>query len=173
MTDPKVVHIKFGWTGDLNRLNELLKPLGKALETLDLPKIDVDLQSTVEIAANYSSIEPVRSIVEPWIDAWGGDEWGESMRALHSAGQVDYGLDDEDCARVMRILWKNLDAQKDWMDIEGHEYGLNDPEVQAEAAKRACEARDYWLKGGNLGVGKSAEIAKATIDSLPTWLFEA
>jgi hypothetical protein len=132
----------------------------------------MDVQTPVVITADYASITAIHDICEPWIEAWGGDEWGESMRYLLGATHTDYGLDDEDCARVARILWKNLDALKDWMDAEGHQYGLNEPDVRERAEREARKARDYWLKGGNLGdFGDTIAKTRATIDTLPGWLF--
>lgn len=125
------------------------------------------------VKPHYASIQPARDLVEPWIDIWGGDEWGDSMRALHDAAHTNYGFSDEDCALFADRLLANLFQQKVWMDEEGVDYNLSSPESEAQARAECRKSRDYWLKGGNLGDAETARIAKETMDQLPTWMFEA
>lgn len=128
----------------------------------------------------YASINAVRDICEPWIELWGGDEWGESMRDLHGAAHTSYGLSDEDCATVAEILIRNVIALKEeWIEGEDYDmwgYGYDDesgPAALAETRKKSSEARDYWLKGGNLGdFSRTIQDAKETIEQMPAWLFE-
>jgi hypothetical protein len=164
------VRAAFHWDGDHDELDRLLEPLAEAIKKQNHPEPDIDVDSVIVITADYLSINAARGIARPWIRAWGGDEWGESMESLYEAGHTSHGLDDDDCARVTRILWKNLQAQKEWMDAEGHSYGLNEDEDRERAEEEAREARDYWLKGGNLGEDSRGE-AKVTIDSIPKWVF--
>lgn len=124
----------------------------------------------MEVPANYVSIHALRDICRPWIEAWSGDEWGESMEALLQACTTNYGLSDEDCAQIALIMWNNLQSQREWMDTEGYMYGLTGNDEHA--AEEAREARDYWLAGGNLGTDQDKEIAKALIESLPGWVFK-
>jgi hypothetical protein len=134
----------------------------------------------IEVAPDYISIETVRNICEPWIDLWGGDEWGESMRDLHGACRTSHGFSDEDCALFATKLLENLISLKEeWIDREG--YGLwgysyddeNGALALAETRTNAREARDYWLKGGNLGDwAGSPTKAQVVIAQMPSWLFE-
>lgn len=129
-------------------------------------------QLTIKVEPDYISISAIADICEPWIEIWSGDEWGESLRAAHSATHTDYGLSDEDCATIAEIVVRNVIEQKVWMDEEGRDYELSSDELEATAAQEAREQRDYWLKGGNLGEWRGApDIAKRTIDQLPGWLF--
>lgn len=126
----------------------------------------------VKILPTYASIECVRDICEVWIEAWSGDEWGESMDSLLSASHTSYGLDDEDCAVLARMLIRNLGVMKKWMDAEGRSYGLTSDELEAKLQERSRELREYWRKGGNLGSWEPAELAaNETLDTLPGWLF--
>lgn len=119
------------------------------------------------IRPKYGAIESVRDICEPWIEAWGGDEWGDSMFNLHGAAHTSYGLSDEDCAVVAEILLRNVILGKEF----GDEYG--DPDREALARSEATERRDYWLKGGNLGDwATTIEDAKSSIEQMPDWFFE-
>ncbi len=135
--------------------------------------------SRITVKPEYVSINAVRDIAEPWIDLWGGDEWGESMRDALGASHTSYGFTDEDCATIAEILINNLIPMYDW----AHDYGsgpwgygwdAEDGErAVAETRKTAREARDYWLNGGNLGDWADGPVkAKETIDQLPNWLFE-
>jgi hypothetical protein len=127
---------------------------------------------SVKVAPEYASIECVRNLCEPWLEIWGGDEWGESMRDLHGACHTSYGFSDEDCALFASKLFENLAAQKAWMDDEGKGYGLTTPEQNAEAAARCRELRDYWQKGGNLTDWEPAvKAANETLDTVPAWVF--
>lgn len=133
----------------------------------------------IKVEPKYGSINAVRDICEPWIELWGGDEWGESMRDLHGASQTSYGLTDEDCATIAEILIRNVIALKnDWIDSDGYPmwgYGYdNESGAKAldEVWRATDKARAYWLKGGNLGTwGTTADDAKRVIDQMPLWLF--
>lgn len=126
------------------------------------------------MSPTYGAINAVRDICEPWIEIWSGDEWGESMRDLHGAAHTSYGLSDEDCATLAEILLRNVIAMHKWVEFEGHDYGLSTPEQEVQARAEATRLRDYWLKGGNLGTwGTTAEDAKAVIDTMPDWMFDA
>lgn len=127
---------------------------------------------TIHIAPEYSAISAVRDICEPWIEVWGGDEWGESMFSLHAAAHTSYGFDDEDCALFATRLYENLMSQKVWMDEDGEDYGLNEPEVRKQAQTVAAERREYWLKGGNIPSEHSVAQATSVIEQMPAWLFE-
>jgi hypothetical protein len=166
------VTLKFGWAGTDEELNEILRPLVEVLEGQEKQALDIDVSVPLVITPDYASINAFKSIVGPWIDCYGGDEWYDVMSPLHQAIHTDYGLDDDDLARICRILWKNIDSMHEWMESEGHDYGLSSLEEEAEAAERARGAREYWLNGGNLTNSDHAKsTAKATIDSLPRWLF--
>ncbi len=122
--------------------------------------------------ARYGAIQAVRDVCEPWIEIWGGDEWGESMRDLYGAAHTSYGLMDEDCALLAEMLLRNIIAQREWIEDEGHSYGLSTPEQESYAREKATDAREYWLKGGNLGrFGSTIEDAKSVIDTMPAWMF--
>lgn len=124
------------------------------------------------IRPTYGAIEPVRDICEPWVEIWSGDEWGESMEGLLAASHTSYGLDDADCALIAAILLRNVIAQHEWMEEEGHSYGLSMPDDEEQARKEATESRDYWLKGGNLGsFHTTIEDAKSSIAQMPDWMF--
>lgn len=126
---------------------------------------------SVKVTPDYASISSVRDICEPWISQWGGDEWGESMANLHGACHTDYCFSDEDCALFASKLIENLEVMKLWVDTEGQGYGFDEP-VDIEAAQQQCrEARDYWLKGGNIQSEHCIAKAKETIDTMPGWLF--
>lgn len=166
------VRIRFDWTGETERLHELLTPLADEVRATKQEELDIDVQTgDVVITAEYASINAVREICKVWIDLWGGDEWGESMDALYQASHTSYGLSDGDCARVTRILWKNLQSQKEWMDDEGHEYFDFSDEDMERVYEETRRMRDYWRNGGNLGPGPDADIGTATIASMPRWLF--
>lgn len=125
------------------------------------------------IRPNYGAIEAVLDICEPWIEIWGGDEWGDSMFALHSAAQTSHGFYDADCAVLAEILLRNLISQQVWIEQEGHSYGISSPEQEEEARAEATRLRDYWLKGGNLGdFHTTIEDAKSSIDQMPDWMFD-
>lgn len=120
------------------------------------------------IRPRYGAINAVRDICEPWIEAWGGDEWGESMWSLYSASHTSYGLTDEDCAIIAEILLRNVIGQKELDE----EYGFASEDQLEYARANAREARDSWLKGGNLGDwGTTIEDAKSSIDQMPDWFF--
>lgn len=125
----------------------------------------------IVIEPSYAAIQSVRDLCEVWIDLWGGDEWGDSMRALHAAAHTNYGFSDEDCALFTTRLLANLLDQKVWMDDEGRDYGLSNDEDEAAAQAECRKIRDYWLKGGNLGDKQTANTAKATMEMLPSWMF--
>lgn len=125
------------------------------------------------VQPNFVSINTVTNICEPWIELWGGDEWGESMSSLLSACHTSYGFSDEDCALFAQKLLDNLDSQHDWMLEEGYSYGFMEEDDLARTRKEACEQRDYWLNGGNFsGDEPSKKIAAETIATLPSWLFD-
>lgn len=133
----------------------------------------------IEVRPQYASINAVADICEPWIDLWGGDEWGESMSALHSACHTSYGFSDEDCALFASRLINNLIATApDSYEYSGGFWGYGwdgtDGRAALEQTRAKCqEAREYWLSGGNMGCwGTSAEDAKHVIDQMPSWLFE-
>lgn len=123
---------------------------------------------SIRVIPKYGAIEAARDICEPWIHAWGGDEWGDSMYNLHGAAHTDYGFSDEDCALFAQKLIDNLIAARDNVlenDI------ATEQEMQL-AAEEAAKQRDYWLAGGNLGDwGTTKSDAKSVIDQLPGWLF--
>ncbi len=127
--------------------------------------------SQVKVQSNYPSIQCIRDLCEPWIDAWGGDEWGDSMYNLHGASHTDYGFSYEDCALFAFKLIENLEAMKVWMDDEGRELGIFDPKEEAEAQERCHTIRAYWLEGGNLKSESARQRAKETLATVPGWLF--
>ena len=129
-------------------------------------------EAGILVTPAYASINAVADICEPWIELWGGDEWGESMLNLQGACHTNYGFSDEDCALFASKLIENLVTQREWMLYEGWAYGFMEPDALESARKRCRELRDYWLQGGNLKDERSAADAKATIDTMPTWLFE-
>lgn len=137
------------------------------------------MASSIEVPPEYVCIESIRDICEPWIELWGGDEWGESMRDLHGACHTSYGFSNEDCALFASKLIDNLIFLKeDWIDGDGYDmwgYGYdseNGALALAETVKKCRDSREYWLKGGNLGDwNEGPERAKALIDTLPGWLF--
>lgn len=126
----------------------------------------------VIVKPDYASIQPVRDLIEPWLEIWGGDEWGDSMRALHAAAHVDYGFSDEDCALFANKLLEYLFSQKTWIDEEGKTYGLSTVEQEREAKAECRKTRDYWLNGGNLGDKRTIATVRSTIKKLPDWMFE-
>jgi len=119
----------------------------------------------------YASIQPVRDLCWPWIDLWGGDEWGDPMRALHAASHIDYGFSDKDCAVLARMLLRNLISQKKWMDERGPEYELSYKENEECVRARCCELREYWRNGGPLGDSETGKISTETIKLMPDWMF--
>lgn len=126
----------------------------------------------IKIQPKYASINLVTDLCEPWIELWAGDEWGESMEALHRACHTSYGFSDEDCARLASILFENLEFMKGWMDDEGHDYGLTSDEDEAEVQAKCREIRDYWRKGGNLSHWYPAvTAAQETLKTIPAWIF--
>jgi hypothetical protein len=136
------------------------------------------MSETIHIEPAYSAIEAVRDILKPWIELWGGDEWGDSMSALHSAGHTSYGLDDADCALVTEILARNVLSMPKFYEevgepIWGYGWGPDDgPVALANTRKESREARDYWLEGGNIKSERSKDSAKNAILALPDWMFE-
>lgn len=117
------------------------------------------------LAAKYGAIEAARDICEPWI-AMEGTEWGESMHGLHAAAQTSYGFSDEDCALFASKLVENL--------VVAHEDFFNyyDEEEISQSQETSRKAREYWLKGGNLGDwGTTKDDAKSAIDLFPSWIF--
>lgn len=122
----------------------------------------------IEVNPSYGSIEPVREVCEVFMDLWSGDEWGESMAALHSAGHTDYGMSDEDCAVVTGMLLKYIIEQKGWMETEGRVACLWDQDEFEEAQKHCAEIRDRWLKEDFEPTRKEAEEILA---KLPDWMF--
>jgi hypothetical protein len=129
----------------------------------------------IRVAPNYCAINAVRDIVEPWIELWGGDEWGESMRSAHSAAHTSYGFTDEDCAIFAEKLLENILFMKEFWDNNGEGlWGYSFDEIDgaralADARAESTKARDYWLEGGNL---KGDTGAVDLIAQLPEWLFE-
>lgn len=133
----------------------------------------------LDVKPSYGAINAVRDICLPWIRLHGGDEWGESMSALYSACHTNYGFTDEDCALFASKLYDNLISMVHWLIMDGEPpwgYGYDELNGRAALAKtqdQAAEAREYWLKGGNLGDwGTTKDDAKAVIDQMPKWLFE-
>jgi hypothetical protein len=126
----------------------------------------------------YVSIESVREICEPWIELWGGDEWGDVMRALHMASTTDYGFSDEDCALFTSKLIENLIIMKiNWRDLGedlwGYGYSPEDGKKAVAETRRKCRViRDTWLDGDTFNFPERNKIVKETLDSLPKWLFE-
>lgn len=155
--------------------SELPKGFSLPEEEKKAPEITVP----VVIKPEYSSIHCVADICEPWIELWGGDEWGESMRDLHGACHMDYGFSDEDCALFASKLIENLIFLKeDWIDGDGYDmwgYGYsaeNGPIALEETYQRCRDLRDYWSEGGNLkSFEPSKTVANETLDTLPKWLF--
>lgn len=127
---------------------------------------------TVKVTPDYASISCVAALCEPWIELWGGDEWGDSMRNLHGACHTDYGFSDEDCALFASKLFENLMIHKQWVDEEGHSYGFWQAD-DVESVQAECrEIREYWAKGGNLTDWEPAiQAAKATLETIPGWVF--
>lgn len=119
----------------------------------------------IKVPPRYPAIETIRDISEPWINIWSGDEWGESMSALHTACHPDYGFSNEDCAVMAQMLWDNLMSAKEWAD-DYHD----DEEATLEAIELAKIAKADWLEGGGHG-GDAAELAKNCIDQMPGWVF--
>ena len=129
------------------------------------------MTTEVLVTPEYVSIQCIRDICEPWLEIWGGDEWGDSMWNLHGAAHTSYGLSDQECAVIAKMLVDNVIIMKDWVDNEGSDYGFLDNFEHAR--KESTQRRDYWLKGGNLGDWADGPAkAKATIDTLPDWMFE-
>lgn len=133
----------------------------------------------IKVDANYSAINAVRDICEPWIELHGGNEWGESMRDALGASHTSYGFTDEDCATIAQIMINNLLSMIGWLIRDGEGpwgYGYDEEDGRlalAQTQAEAAESRDYWLAGGNLGTfGDSGDKAKAVIDQMPIWLFE-
>lgn len=141
------------------------------LQLMDPSALGV-VRKVANIQPTYASIECVRDICEPWIQHWGGDEWGESMYSLHSAAHTSYGFSDEDCALFAAKLLENLCDQKEWIVDEGKDYGFCEPDEIAAVQAKCRELRDYWRKGGNLSSWEPAvKAANTTVDTLPGWLF--
>lgn len=133
----------------------------------------------LEVKPSYGAINAVRDICKPWITLHDGDEWGESMIDLYGACHTNHGFTDEDCALFAGKLYDNLIGMIHWLIMDGEApwgYGYDEESGRralAETQRQAAEAREYWLKGGNLGSwGTTAEDAKVVIDQMPAWLFE-
>lgn len=125
----------------------------------------------VRVTATYASINCVSDICEPWIELWGGDEWGESMSGLHAACHTSYGFSDEDCALFATKLIENLEYQREWAE-DNPDYSYWGSERMAQAQARCRELREYWLKGGNLTNFEPAVTAATnTLATMPSWLF--
>lgn len=130
------------------------------------------METSIKVLPSYASINAVVEICEPWIELWGGDEWGESMQNLAAACHTDYGFSDEDCALFASKLFENLEWQKRWVDEEGYAYGFKEPEDIKRVQEKAREVREYWRKGGNLTTWQPAiDAANETINTMPGWLF--
>ena len=128
----------------------------------------------VVVTPDYPSIQCIRDLVKPWIELLGGDEWGDSMRSLHSACHTDYGFSDEDCALFASKLFENLEHMKTsgWIDEDGPSYCLFGSAEVAKTQERCREVREYWRKGGNLGdFGPTIGVATKTLDTIPGWIF--
>lgn len=167
--------MSFDWPDDQqDELREVLQPLSDAIKERN-PENPTEVSAdkgAFTPEADYIAISTLVECCEPWIDLWGGDEWGENMRNLAGACHTDYGFSDQDCALFAGKLLENLIAQKEWMDDEGRDYGLSEPDEEARVRAEAREKRDYWLKGGNLGDwADSPAKAKAVVDKLPRWMF--
>jgi hypothetical protein len=128
--------------------------------------------TAVVVTPDYASINAVRGICEPWIELWGGDEWGESMLDLHGACHTDYGFVDEDCALFATRLVANLESQYEWMIEEGYQYDFMQRDAVESVRVKCRKLRDHWLEGGNLKSEYASAVAKATIDTMPTWLYD-
>lgn len=125
-----------------------------------------------QVPPNYASISFVADVCEPWIDLYGGDEWGESMEALHRACHTSYGFSDDDCALFASKLLENLVHQHQWMEEEGYQYGLVEPEDQQRTEERCRGIRAHWLDGGNFsGDAVTMHLAEEVNKNLPSWLF--
>lgn len=130
----------------------------------------------VKVFPTYDSINAVRDICEPWIELWGGDEWGESMHWLHRACHTSYGFSDEDCALFASRLIENLLYAREWAEdygsgLWGYGWDYEDGSKALSEVRSKCrELRDYWLKGGN--ISSHSDRARETIESMPSWLFE-
>lgn len=135
----------------------------------------------VKVFPTYESINAVRDVCEPWIELWGGDEWGESMRDLHGACHTSYGFTDEDCALFASRLIENLIASAP----DSYEYGggfwgygwddVNGRKALEQTRERAREARDEYLNPDKWPYTKYPEMyenIQETFNSMPSWLFE-
>lgn len=162
--------MKFNWDGDYDALTTILKPFYDELDAQKQEPPETEVRTDVVILPTYGSLHVIKEICEPWIEAWSGDEWGEVMSPLAHAIHIDYGLSDEDLAVLAKILWKNINEQNDWMIEEGRSYGLDEPEYRNRAAAECRKVRDRWTTEETWGPTK--EAAKATLDSLPSWVFE-
>lgn len=130
-------------------------------------------RTVITVKADYSSIESVRDLLDPWIKHWSGDEWGESMRDLHGACHTSHGFTDEDCALFATRLLDNVIAlhdQVDGGDLEG--YGMYE-QVDVEKIQKECRSiREYWAKGGNLTNFQPAITnAQEQLLKMPKWMF--
>ncbi len=133
----------------------------------------------VTVAADYAAINAARDIAKPWIELWGGDEWGESMRDAIGASHTSYGFTDEDCATIAQIMINNLICDEMTEFVLDYSGGLWGPGYDSEDGEKALEetqteareSRAYWLEGGNIKSEHCQKMAKELIDQLPGWLF--
>ena len=116
------------------------------------------------IEPRFGQIETIRGICQPWITQWGGDEWGDSMYSLHAAAQTCYGLDDNDCAILAKMLIENIISMHEWVQVEGKDLGFWDPDNVAATQSECRERRAYWLKC-------APEDATKVLASVPRWMF--
>ena len=88
------------------------------------------------------------------------------MSGLLAASHTSYGFSDEDCALFASKLIENLIiCGEDLLDF------YDRPQVE-HAQGVARDAREYWLKGGNLGDwGSTKEDAALAIKLFPDWVF--